>query len=99
MKEFKYKVSLTENQLNVVNAALEDYVRTRMNQWLDFSTEVAQNGFVYDKDNPDNDKLFSEYIQRRNDSKELFEKAYAVAAPNPYKREKTPYMQTAVLRY
>ena len=48
MNDFKYKLSLTDNQLSVLLVALEDYFRTRMNQWFDFATEVAKNGYEYE---------------------------------------------------
>ena len=76
--------------------ALESYFRTRMGQFFDFASDVAQNGFVYSRDNPDNDRLFNEYINRRNESQDLFEKAFDVAAPNRYERNKTPDMVTAI---
>ena len=63
---------------------------------LTFASDVAKNGFEYTKDNPDNDRLFDEYINRRNDSQDLFEKAFDVAAPNMYERKKTPDMITAL---
>lgn len=104
MNDFKYKLSLTDNQLSVLLVALEDYFRTRMNQWFDFATEVAKNGYEYDKDNPDNDRLFDAYIDRRNRAEDMFRQAFSVAAPDPYARRSTPYMETAidiwhVLRY
>lgn len=91
-----YKLTVTENQLRVIMIALEDYFRTRMGQFFDFASDVAKNGFVYTKDNPENDRLFNEYINRRNDSQKLFDKAFDVAAPNRYERKKTPDMITAI---
>ena len=67
-----------------------------MGQFFDFASDVARNGFEYTRDNPDNDRLFNEYISRRNDSQDLFEKAFDVAAPNRYERKKTPDMITAI---
>lgn len=94
MKE--YKLTLSENQLRVVMIGLESYFRTRMGQFFDFASDVARNGFEYTKDNPENDRLFNEYIYRRNESQELFEHAYDVASPNPYERKKTKDMVTAI---
>lgn len=91
-----YDLTLSENQLRVTMIALESYFRTHMGQFFDFATEVAKNGFVYTKKNPENDRLFNEYINRRNDSQEMFEKAYNIAAPNLHERKKTPDMQTAI---
>ena len=91
-----YNLKISKNQLRVIMIALESYFRTRMGQFFDFASDVAQNGFVYSRDNPDNDRLFNEYINRRNDSQDLFEKAFDVAAPNRYERNKTPDMVTAI---
>ena len=96
MSKTTYKLAVTENQLRVIMIALESYFRTRMGQFFDFASDVAKNGFVYTKDNPENDRLFNEYINRRNDSQELFDKAFDVAAPNRYERKKTPDMITAI---
>ena len=92
----KYTITVTQKQLIVIMNALESYFRTRMNQWFDFATEVAHNGYEYDKENPENDRLFNEYINRRNDSQEAFEVAFNIAAPNLYNRKKTPDMQNAI---
>ena len=91
-----YNLNISKNQLRVIMIALESYFRTRMGQFFDFASDVAKNGFEYTKDNPDNDRLFDEYINRRNDSQDLFEKAFDVAAPNRYERKKTPDMITAI---
>ena len=96
MNKPTYKLAVTKNQLRVIMIALESYFRTRMGQFFDLATDVAKNGFVYTKDNPENDRLFNEYINRRNDSQDMFEKAFNVAAPDPYKRNKTPDMVTAI---
>ena len=91
-----YNLTVSKNQLRVIMIALESYFRTRMGQFFDFASDVARNGFEYTRDNPDNDRLFNEYISRRNDSQDLFEKAFDVAAPNRYERKKTPDMITAI---
>ena len=91
-----YKLTVSDNQLRVIGKALEWYFRTALGQFFDYADEVALNGFEYDKANPDNDRLFNEYIQRRNESHDLFEKAYDIAAPDRGKRTKTPDMRIAI---
>lgn len=91
-----YNLTVSKNQLRVIMIALESYFRTRMGQFFDFASDVARNGFECTRDNSDNDRLFNEYISRRNDSQDLFEKAFDVAAPNRYERKKTPDMITAI---
>ena len=92
----QYILTVSENQMRVIMIALEDYFRTRMGQYFDLSNDVAKNGYEYDKNNPDNGRLFNEYIWRRDEAKKLFEKAYTVAAPDVYKRGKTPDVISAI---
>ena len=76
-----YSLTLTEEQLTVLNTALEWFFRLQMGQFFDYATEIALDGYVYDKFNPENDKMFDEYIDRRNTSQVLFERAFRVAQP------------------
>ena len=92
----QYTLTVSEKQLALIGAALESYARLRMGQYHDYADEIAENGYVYDKSNPDNDRLFDAYIKRRNDAKELLEKAYNVAAPDVYKRTKSLNVQNAI---
>lgn len=78
----KYTLEITEKQAEIIKIALEEYFRLRMNQWFDFATNVSLCGYEYDKSDPDNDRKFDDYINRRNESKELFEKAFRTAQPN-----------------
>lgn len=78
----KYILKLSEKQAEIIKIALEEYFRLRMNQWFDFATNIALCGYEYDKSDPDNDRKFDDYINRRNESQELFEKAFRTAQPN-----------------
>ena len=91
-----YILFISRNQARVINEALECYFRTHIGQYFDLANDVARNGYEYNKEDPDNNKKFDDYIQRRDDSLALFDKAYAVAAPNVYERKKTPDVQTAI---
>ena len=82
-QEHFYSLTLTDNQLRVVQDALEWFFRIQMGQFFDYSTEVAKNGYEYDKNDPENDEKFYQYIRRRNDSKVMFDAAYRIACPNP----------------
>ena len=70
-------VILTKEELVFLKDVLEEYFRTRLNQWFDFTTDVAHAGYIYDKDNPDNEKLFDEYIKRRNEAYDKFTAAFS----------------------
>lgn len=78
----KYTLEISEEQAEIIKIALEEYFRLRLNQWFDFATNIALCGYEYDKSAPDNDRKFDDYINRRNESQELFEKAFRTAQPN-----------------
>ena len=77
-KGSSFTIEVNSDQAALFKDVLEEYFRLRMNQWFDFSTEVAQNGYVYNKDDPENSKKFNAYIKRRNEAKEAFEAAMAM---------------------
>ena len=77
-----YTLEITEKQAEIIKIALEEYFRLRMNQWFDFATNIALCGYEYDKSDPDNNRKFNAYINRLNESQELFEKAFRTAQPN-----------------
>ena len=78
----RYTLELSEEQAEIIKIALEEYFRLRLNQWFYFATNIALCGYEYDESEPDNDKKFDDYINRRNESQELFEKAFRTAQPN-----------------
>ena len=78
----RYTLEISEKQAEIIKIALEEYFRLRMNQWFDFATNVSLCGYEYDKSDQDNDRKFNNYINRRNESQELFEKAFRTAQPN-----------------
>lgn len=81
----KYILEITEKQAEIIKIATEEYFRLRMNQWFDFAANIAMS-YRYDKNDPDNARKFNAYINRRNKSQELFEKAFRVAQPD-YQRK------------
>ena len=44
----KYRLTLTENQLRVINAALEEYFRAPLGQWSGLADRLAFRGFDWD---------------------------------------------------
>ena len=82
-KPVEYQITLTENQLRVAQRALEWFFRLQLGQFSDFADEIALDGYVFDKDNPNNGELFRRYITRRNDCVPLMETAYRIAQPEP----------------
>lgn len=78
----KYILEVSEKQAEIIKIALEEYFRLRLNQWFDFVTDISLCGYEYDKSDLDNDRKFDDHINRRNESQELFEKAFRIAQPN-----------------
>lgn len=87
-----YKLTINEEQAKVIKIALEEYFRIRMNQWRDLAEDLASEGFVYDKKNPNNDRNFDAYLIRRDITQELLQTAMKVAQPqrNYYVTAQTP---------
>lgn len=77
----KYILEISEKQAEIIEVALEEYFRLRMNQFHDFATSVAFSGFEYDKTDKDNSEKFNACIERRNSSERVFMAAMEVAQP------------------
>ena len=74
----KWRIELTENQLKIVRAALEDYFRQRMGQFFELPDDLAFDG--YDREKPDN-MNFDERIARRDAGRSLLDSAYKLMHP------------------
>ena len=74
-----YILKISEKQAEIIKLALEEYFRLRLNQWFDFASDIAQTGYEYNSEDPDNSKKFDDYINRRNDSEEMFKSAMRIA--------------------
>ncbi len=61
-----YTIELTENQLMLVNTALEEWFRIPLNQWSDLADRLARKGVDFSKDNPRHSEIFDNYIIRRD---------------------------------
>lgn len=62
-----YQLTVSENQLKLINTALEEYFRIGMNQWEDLSDRISKIGIDLDPKNPKHDKIFDSYIEKRDD--------------------------------
>lgn len=77
-----YTITLTDNQLKTVGNALEMWERMMMGQFFDYVDEIAKNGFIYNRQDPDNRKKFDAYIERRNMALYTLEHGFDLAQPN-----------------
>ncbi|MBE5902466.1 MAG: hypothetical protein E7280_11290 [Lachnospiraceae bacterium] len=63
----KLEVELTEEQLNLLILSTEIYGRILMNQPDLVADIIAEDRFFYDKEDPENDKRFYEWIASRDE--------------------------------
>ena len=70
----KYRIDLTEAQLRVVNAALEEFFRLPLNQWGDLSDRLAFKGFPPENEEA-RDRAFDSCIAKRDAVRTVFEAA------------------------
>lgn len=88
-----YKLTLTNNQLRVVQKALEAWERMNMGQFWDFADEIAEVGTDFNPEHPDHKRIFDDYIDRRDRAREKFDQAFREA--QPYSQPKTDDMLIA----
>lgn len=88
-----YKLTVTENQLRVIQKALESWERLCMGQFWEFADEIAVVGTDLSPEHPEHDRIFDDYIDRRDRARELFDQAFREA--RPYSQEKTSDMLIA----
>ena len=97
MKESKkYTIELTENQVRVIQDALEEYFRLRMGQDTEFCMDMAELNADLSPDNPHHELIFDKYIQRRSHMQEVMRAFFRIAfEPTGYLKEKTDDMLIA----
>lgn len=89
----RYTLEVSENQMRLIQKALESYERERMGQFGTLADDLASFNFTYDKDDPNNDENFREYISRRDKVREYFDRGYKEACP--WVTDKTDEMMVA----
>lgn len=77
-----YCIELTEKQVRIVNMALEQYFRVRMNQWWDLADSLAAHGVDFSPENPNHDRIFNTFLNTRDAVREVFACAGRILWPN-----------------
>lgn len=90
-----YKVALTEEQMRVVQIAVEEYFRLRMGQDMDFSDDMAGIETDFSADNPNHDRIFDRFINRRDALGQVMKAFYGIAFSRGYLEKKTDDMLIA----
>ena len=83
----KLEVEMTEGQLNLLILSTEVYGRILMNQPDLVADIIAEDRFFYDKNNPENDRRFHEWIKDRDEMTEKLREALNVMFRDSYKSD------------
>ena len=74
-----YTITLTEEQMRVTEAALEEYFRLRMGQDAEFCDDIASMNVDFSPENPKHDKIFDDYINRRDHMRIVMKAFFRIA--------------------
>ena len=83
----KLEVEMTQEQLNLLILSTEVYARALMNQPDLVADILAEDRFFYDKEDPENDKRFHEWIAARDELTEKLRAALNTMFRDSYKSE------------
>ena len=91
----KYSISVSENQLKIIENALECFFRVHFGQHFDLVNDLAFYGFDYGAEHTDAwEKEFNARIERRNYAQDIYDAAYRTACP--FCVDKTPEIRSAI---
>ena len=83
----KFEVEMSREQLNLLILSTEVYARALMNQPDLVADILAEDRFFYDKEDPENDKKFHEWIATRDEFTEKLRAALNIMFRDSYKSE------------
>ena len=83
----KLEVEMTEGQLNLLILSTEVYGRILMNQPDLVADIIAEDRFFYDKEDPENDRKFHEWIKARDELTEKLRTALNTMFRDSYKSD------------
>lgn len=76
-----YQLTVTENQLRLINTALEEYFRIGMNQWGDLADRLSRIGVDLSPEHPNHKWIFDTMIHTRDDVRIVLESAGRILWP------------------
>lgn len=80
-KQVFYQLTVTENQLRLINTALEEYFRIGLNQWDGLANRLALIGVDLSPENPNHKWIFDNMIKTRDDVRVVLEAAGRILWP------------------
>ena len=78
-KEIRIHLDMSLRQAQIINEAVEEFMRIRMYQFSDLADVLARRDFQYDQSDPQCGEKFKAYMQRLDEITELFEQIWRVA--------------------
>ena len=92
-----YTITLNGTQLRVMQHALEVWERMMMGQFWDFTEDLSEATHDYRDESGHiaSDELFNQYINDRDDAKQMMELAHKRCCGNSWLKQKTPDMLIA----
>lgn len=79
--EHKYKLTLTEKQVRAIMHALELRFRIDLCQESDLAEILAAKNFDFSHDNPEHERLFSIFIERRDNIQKILKAVFEISKP------------------
>lgn len=77
-----YQLTVTENQLRLINTALEEYFRIGMNQWDGLADRLSLIGVDMSPEHPNHKWIFDTMIHNRDDVRIVLEAAGRILWPH-----------------
>lgn len=77
-----YQLTVTENQLRLINTALEEYFRIGMNQWDGLADRLSRIGVDLSPEHPNHKWIFDTMINTRDDVRIVLEAAGRILWPH-----------------
>lgn len=85
----KYRLEMDEEQLSVVNEALEEYFRIRMGQWSGLADDLSAQNVDFHMENKEvYSRVFDRYINTRDCIRQIFESVSRILCDGLRKKTK-----------
>lgn len=78
-KNKKYRITLNEAQIGLVQKSLKEYFRLRMGQYTDFADDIASLGVDLSPENPDHKRIFDKFLMTRDHIAQMMSTVFRVA--------------------
>lgn len=80
----RFVVEMSEVQFRLMNVAIEEWFRVRLNQWSDLARDLARGSYKHDSNDPQKKEKFAAYMARMHATEAVLKAAMEVAQPYRY---------------